>query len=98
MIPYNVPLGIIYKVITHVRGVTAEQKAVENHDWAAGRRGVAGRGPPFKQNPGTPLTESTHIHSYETNLWGRDNGKVKHENLVFNKLTGSKSPVTERVD
>ena len=67
---------------------------------------AAGRGPPgrrrpwasFKQNPGTPLTESTHIHSYETNLWGRDNGKVKHENLVLNKLTGSKSLVTERVD
>ena len=51
MIPYNVPLGIIYKVITHVRGVTAEQKAVENHDWAAGRRAVAGRGPPLSKTP-----------------------------------------------
>ena len=28
-------------------------KNVENHDWAAGRRAVAGRGPPFSKTPET---------------------------------------------
>ena len=30
-----------------VRGVTAGQKTAENQDWAAGRRAVVGRGPPW---------------------------------------------------
>ena len=34
----------------HVRGVTAEQKPVENQDWAAGRLAVASRGPPGRGN------------------------------------------------